>query len=70
MTSINAPQDVKEVLLFTGEEENDSENFNTFLSYLGSAVKTLDICVYTISDDEISRIIIALHKRYPTHCLY
>eukprot|EP01126_Amoeba_proteus_P018075 TRINITY_DN1902_c0_g2_i10.p1 TRINITY_DN1902_c0_g2~~TRINITY_DN1902_c0_g2_i10.p1 ORF type:complete len:221 (-),score=29.03 TRINITY_DN1902_c0_g2_i10:567-1229(-) len=54
---------VKDVLFFgTSEESNPS--YKRFLEYLFSATTTLDICVFTISEDEISRIIMAHHKRF------
>uniref|UniRef100_A0A7R9YVT9 Mitochondrial cardiolipin hydrolase n=1 Tax=Chlamydomonas euryale TaxID=1486919 RepID=A0A7R9YVT9_9CHLO len=34
-----------------------------FLQYLNSATRTLDICVFTITCDEISDAVMALHKR-------
>jgi len=36
---------------------------NTILGELGRARKTADICVFTITDDRISRAIVALHER-------
>jgi mitochondrial cardiolipin hydrolase len=36
---------------------------NTIIKTLQSAKKTVDICVFTISDDRISKEIVACHKR-------
>lgn len=35
----------------------DSHSFDRFLNYLSSATSTLDVCVYTITDDRIARVL-------------
>jgi len=48
--------------LFFGEPNQNNNSFNKFLQYIGSATTTIDICVFTISEDLISNLIIDLHK--------
>lgn len=38
-------------------------SFSRFLSVLDSATKTLDVCVFTITNDEIARSLVNAHKR-------
>ncbi|KAG2443325.1 hypothetical protein HYH02_009391 [Chlamydomonas schloesseri] len=38
-------------------------SLSRFLDYLGSATRTLDICVFTITNDDISDVVLELHKR-------
>jgi len=38
-------------------------NIDRILGYLDSCVKTLDVCVYTITDDRISSLMVKLHRR-------
>lgn len=38
-------------------------NLTKFLGYLGSATQTCDICVFTITCDEIANVILDLHRR-------
>jgi len=57
--------DINEALFFSGFPENESKNnetFKRFLRYLHSATETLDVCVFTITDDEISREILDRHR--------
>ena len=41
----------------------NSRNYSALLEILGSATRTLDVCVYTISAQEISRALIGAHER-------
>jgi len=47
-------QPISEAFFFP---ETDGSQFSRFLDYIRSATKTLDICVFTITDDAISRAI-------------
>jgi hypothetical protein len=56
------------VLFFPNHKEAHVDNsgdmvtsFEIFLSLINSATKTLDVCVYTISDDRISNVIAQLY---------
>jgi len=48
---------ISEVLFFMGKQPN-TDNFKRFLRFIHSATITLDICVFTITDDDISREVI------------
>jgi len=50
-------------VLFFPDKGEKHHNLEQFLSYLGSATTTLDICVFTITDDRISNVILQAHKR-------
>ncbi|KAI7905718.1 uncharacterized protein BX663DRAFT_500657 [Cokeromyces recurvatus] len=39
------------------------DSFNAFISVLNSAIKTIDICVYAFTDDDVANALIAAKKR-------
>lgn len=49
---------INKVIFFPEKDSKNLPNLHEFLSYLGSAQSTLEICVFTITDDRISREII------------
>eukprot|EP01129_Flabellula_baltica_P015484 TRINITY_DN7908_c0_g1_i2.p1 TRINITY_DN7908_c0_g1~~TRINITY_DN7908_c0_g1_i2.p1 ORF type:complete len:316 (-),score=66.29 TRINITY_DN7908_c0_g1_i2:67-1014(-) len=62
---INLDGDINDCLFFSGFpecEESNNQSFSKFLRYLHTCSETLDICVFTITDDEISREIIDRHR--------
>lgn len=42
---------------------DDPKAFNTFYSALQSAKRTLDICVFTITDDRVAKLLLEAHKK-------
>jgi len=54
---------LNKVIFFPDKDHAHRHNLETFLSYLGSAASTLDICVFTITDDRISNVILQVHKK-------
>ena len=55
---LNAPV-IREVLFFP---DPTGKNFETFLAFLRSATKTIDIAAFTLSDQAISDYLIVAHK--------
>jgi cardiolipin hydrolase len=42
---------------------SDGWNFDIFLKYLRSARVSMDICVFTMTDDRVANILLANHKK-------
>lgn len=55
---------IAEVVFFNGVAESDQKSFDRFLSYVKSAKQTLDVCVFTLTDDEITRALLEAHYAY------
>lgn len=49
------------VIFFPDKDTVNTPNFQEFLKYLAAAKKTLDICVFTITDDRIASVIVKAH---------
>ncbi|PNW74265.1 hypothetical protein CHLRE_13g591900v5 [Chlamydomonas reinhardtii] len=45
------------------EYSHTPTSLSRFLDYLGSATRTLDICVFTITNDDISDVVLELHNK-------
>eukprot|EP01097_Dermamoeba_algensis_P008098 TRINITY_DN5266_c0_g1_i2.p1 TRINITY_DN5266_c0_g1~~TRINITY_DN5266_c0_g1_i2.p1 ORF type:complete len:156 (+),score=26.63 TRINITY_DN5266_c0_g1_i2:48-515(+) len=57
---------IAECLFFpeeTKSERDPGPNFIKFQNYIKNAKSSLDICVYTITDNRISKVLIDLHKK-------
>jgi len=52
------PGSINKVIFFPDKDPVHTPNIHEFLSYLGSAKSTLEICVFTITDDRIAAAII------------
>jgi len=52
-----------EALFFPDTDKSDGNNYEIFLQYLSSPKKTIDVCVFTITDDSAANILIDLHKK-------
>jgi len=52
---------INKVIFFPDKDPAHTPNLHAFLDYLGSARSTLEICVFTITDDRISNAIIKSH---------
>jgi len=55
--------DINDALFFPDTDKKDGNNYEIFLQYLSSPKKTLDVCVFTITDDSAANILIDLHKK-------
>jgi len=55
--------DLNEALFFPDTDKSDGNNYDIFLQYLSSPKKTIDVCVFTITDDAVANILIDLHKQ-------
>ncbi|KAJ9465457.1 Mitochondrial cardiolipin hydrolase [Diplonema papillatum] len=61
---INLGKRVSRVLFFPEKlEPEGAYTMQVFLQYLGSAEQTLDICVFTMTNDEIANCILNSHRR-------
>jgi len=54
--------DINEALFFP-HEKSEVNSYEIFLEYLSSPKKTIDVCVFTITDDSAANILIDLHKK-------
>jgi len=52
---------INKVIFFPDRDPVHTPNIHEFLSFLGSAHSTLEICVFTITDDRIANTIIKAH---------
>jgi len=55
-------RDVNECLFFGAGDYDDRMDLVRFMEFLGSGMKTLDICIFTVSNDQISDTIINEHE--------
>jgi hypothetical protein len=55
--------EINDALFFPDTDKSDGLNYEIFLKYLSSPKKTLDVCVFTITDDSAANILIDLHKK-------
>jgi len=55
--------EVTECLFFETNDPQDEDDFKVFLEYLLSGDRTLDICVYTITDNKIANAILSESRR-------
>lgn len=53
---------INESLFFPDTDMDDGWNFDRFLSYLKSASKSIDVCVFTLSDNAIANILRDKHR--------
>lgn len=53
---------INNALFFPDRNPRDGNNIDIFLSYLASATTSLDICVFTITHDEIFKVIANEHR--------
>jgi len=54
---------INQVIFFPDKDPKQQHSIEQFLSFLQGASKTMDICVFTITDDRISSIIEQAHKK-------
>jgi len=54
--------DINDALFFP-DPKKEGGSYEIFLEYLSSPKKTLDVCVFTITDDSAANILIDLHKK-------
>lgn len=54
---------INETLFFPDRDGSDGWNHSRFLGYLRSATESLDIAIFTMSDDRIKDIILKLHRK-------
>jgi len=54
---------LNKVIFFPDKDPIHHHNFETFLSYLNSATQSMDVCVFTITDDRISNTLMYFHKK-------
>jgi polyribonucleotide nucleotidyltransferase len=59
LEKVDLNKSVSDALFFP---DTTNKNHEKFLKYLSSATKTLDICVFTITDDRVSRVIEDAHR--------
>jgi len=55
-------RDINECLFFGAGDYDDKMDLQRFINYLGSGMKTLDICIFTVSNDKIADTIMDEHK--------
>jgi len=55
--------EINDALFFPDTDKSDGLNYDIFLKYLSSPKKTIDVCVFTITDDSAANILIDLHKK-------
>jgi len=55
--------DINIAFFFPDNDKSDGLNYEKFLEYLSSPKKTLEVCVFTITDDSVANILIDLHKK-------
>lgn len=55
--------DINDALFFPDTDKSDGNNYEIFLQYLSSPKKTLEVCVFTITDDSVAKILIDLYKK-------
>ena len=48
---------------------HEPTNFSRFLQILGGVKQTLDICVFTITNDDIANLVLAAHQRGVSYSL-
>jgi len=53
---------IMESLFFPDHDHASVPTFERFLLYLHSATKSLDVCVFTITDDRISSVLLDSHR--------
>lgn len=61
--SVDLTQPLNEVLFFPDKNMTDGWNFDRFLGFLSVPTKTMDVCVFTITDDRITRTLMQLHRQ-------
>eukprot|EP01098_Paradermamoeba_levis_P001352 TRINITY_DN1155_c0_g1_i2.p2 TRINITY_DN1155_c0_g1~~TRINITY_DN1155_c0_g1_i2.p2 ORF type:complete len:155 (-),score=30.25 TRINITY_DN1155_c0_g1_i2:81-545(-) len=54
---------IAKCLFFPDTNSADGDNFMLLLGYIKSAKKSIDACVYCITDNRIARALIELHKK-------
>merc|ERR1711974_436479 len=57
-----ASKPITEALFFPDTDPKDGYNFDRFIEYLESATKSLHVCVFTITDNRIAKILEKHHK--------
>jgi len=55
--------EVNDALFFPDTDKSDGLNYEIFLQYLSSPTKTIEVCVFTITDDAVANILLDLHKK-------
>jgi len=55
-------QPINDALFFPDTDLSDGWNYDFFLQYLSLAKKTMNVCVFTITDDKIADILVQHHK--------
>jgi len=60
---IDLNQPINEALFFPDTDLTDGWNYDFFLQYLSLATKTMEVCVFTITDDKIADMLIEHHKK-------
>lgn len=52
--------DVAEAMFFSDAGDDDELAFQRFLTFLESTTKTMDVCIFNLTDDRISRVLLSL----------